>query len=79
MYENYEPHEVSLAQEFVHKLRDYDSMNYHLGNARIFKESFLRKQLTEVLSKPHHEIRTNRAAYFVWRIKHYRTDDDLRS
>ena len=79
MYENYEPHEIALAQQIAHALYDYDSIPYHLANARKFKESFLRKQLETVLSISQHKIRNSRAAYYVFLINQKRTDDDLRS
>ena len=78
MYDNYDQYEIALAQEIAHALRDYDSMPYHLQNARKFKESFLRTQLDAVLAIPQHKIRNSRAAYYVFLINHKRTDDDLR-
>lgn len=78
MYENYEPHEITLAQEIAHALRDYDSIPYHLANARKFNEAFLRKQLEAVLAIPEHKIKNSRAAYYVFLINQKRTDDDLR-
>lgn len=79
MYENYTAHEIALAQEFAHKLRDYDSIPYHLVNARKFTESFLRTQLEAVLLIPQHKIKNSRAAYYVFLINQKRTDDDLRA
>src|SRR5579864_7447840 len=65
MYDEYNEHEIKLAQEFAQALHDWDSIPYHLSNARKFNESFLRKQLETVLSIPQHKIRNSRAAYYV--------------
>lgn len=78
MYENYTQDEITLAQEFAHALSDYDSMVFHLDNARKFKESFLRKQLEYVLTRPHHKIKTSRAAYYTFLIHQKATEHDLR-
>jgi hypothetical protein len=78
MFEEYSEYEIKLAQEIAHALRDYDSIPYHLANARKFKESFLKKQLETVLSVQQHKIRNSRAAYYVFLINQKRTDDDLR-
>lgn len=78
MYDEYEPHEIALAQDIAHALRDYDSMTYHLQNAKRYNESFLRKQLDTVLSIPQHKIRNSRAAYYVFLINQKRTEDDFR-
>ena len=79
MYEEYSQNEINIAQDIAHQLRDYDSMPYHLQNARRYNESFLRKQLEAVLAIPHHKIRNSRAAYYVFLINHKHTDDDFRS
>ncbi len=78
MYDGYEPHEIKLAQDIAHALRDYDSMPYHLQNARKYKEAFLLKQLETVLAIPQHKIRNSRAAYYVFLISQKSTHDDFR-
>jgi hypothetical protein len=78
MYEQYDPYEIKLAQDIAEALHDYDSLPYHLQNARKFKESFLRKQLQTVLSIEHHKIRNSRAAYYVFLINHNASPGDRR-
>ena len=78
MTDDYSSYEITLAQDIAHVLRDYDSIPYHLQNARKYKESFLRKQLEAVLAIPQHKIRNSRAAYYVFLINHKHTDDDFR-
>ena len=78
MYENYTPHEIKIAQDIAHALSDYDSMPYHLQNARKYTESFLEKQLETVLAIPQHKIRNSRAAYYVFLINHNATHNDFR-
>jgi hypothetical protein len=73
MYEEYSQDEIILAQDIAHQLRDYDSMPYHLQNARKYKEAFFRTQLEAVLAIPNHKIRNSRAAYYVFLINHKAT------
>ena len=78
MLSNYDPHEVRLANEIADTLNDRDSLQYHLQNARKFKEEFQRRVLMKVMSIPENQIRKSRAALYTFLISQSSRDGDSR-
>jgi hypothetical protein len=68
MYQDYHPYEIKLASEIAETLGDRDSLALHLQYVRKYKEEFLRKVLTKVMSLPDEKIRKTRAALYVFLI-----------
>lgn len=69
MTNQYEPHEIKVANDIATKLNDQHSLHLHLQFVRQYPEEFLRKQLAEVLAVPPHKIIKNRAALYVSLVK----------
>lgn len=78
MHHNYDQHEIRLANEIADTLNDRDSLQYHLQNARKFKEEFLRRVLMKVLSIPENQIRRSRAALYTFLISQSSRNGDSR-
>lgn len=68
MYQDYDPHEIKLANEIAGTLKDKDSITLHLQYARKYKEEYLRRVLNRVMSLPENKIRRNRAALYTFLI-----------
>jgi hypothetical protein len=68
MFEHYTQQEIKLAREIAEALQDVDSLPYHLKQVRKYKEEFLRRRLTHVLSVPEAQIKKSRAALYVYLI-----------
>jgi hypothetical protein len=68
MYQDYDPHEIKLANEIAEILKDRDSITLHLQYARKYKEDYLRRILNKVMSLPDNKIRRNRAALYTFLI-----------
>jgi hypothetical protein len=66
---NYTEEEKKLAQEFADALDDQKSIAMHRSYVRLYEEWSLREQLKEVLDKPDNEVRTNRAAYYNYKVQ----------
>lgn len=78
MHHIYDQHEIRLANEIADTLNDRDSLQYHLQNARKFKEEFLRRVLMKVLSIPEKQIRRSRAALYTFLISQSSGNGDSR-
>lgn len=68
MNSNYDSHEIKLANEIAAILKDQDSIAMHLQYVRKYKEEFLRKTLTKVMSIDESKIRRSRAALYTFLI-----------
>lgn len=68
MYQQYEPHEIKLANEIAETLKDRDSLALHLQYVRKYKEEFLRRILAKVMALPENKIRRSRAALYTFLI-----------
>ena len=68
MQQDYEPYEIKLANEIADTLKDRGSITLHLQYVRKYKEEFLRKILTKVMSMDESKIRKNRAALYTFLI-----------
>lgn len=76
MYENYDPHEIKLAHEIADTLKDRDSITLHLQYARKYKEEFLRRMLTKVMSLDESKIKRSRAALYTFLINQNSSNGD---
>jgi len=63
-----ESHEIKLANEIAAILKDQDSIAMHLQYVRRYKEDFLRKVLSKVMSIEESKIRRSRAALYTFLI-----------
>ena len=68
MYQDYDPHEIKLANEIANTLSDKDSITLHLQYARKYKEEFLRRILNKVMSLDDSKIKRSRAALYTFLI-----------
>lgn len=68
MNSNYDSYEIKLANEIAAILKDQDSIAMHLQYVRKYKEEFLRKTLTKVMSIDESKIRRSRAALYTFLI-----------
>jgi len=64
----YDPHEIRLANEIAETLNDRDSIVLHLQFVRKYKEEYLRRILTKVMSMDERKIRRSRAALYTFLI-----------
>lgn len=78
MYSNYTPAEIRLAQEIATTLNDRDSLAAHLLYVRKYKEEFLRRILTKVMSLDASKIRRSRAALYTFLINQSSSHGDSR-
>ena len=68
---NYEPHEVRLANEIAETLKDRDALPLYLAYARRYQESHLRRILMKVMSIEAAKIRKTRGALFTYLIENH--------
>lgn len=68
MHSEQESHEIKLANEIAAILKDQDSIAMHLQCVRRYKEDFLRKVLSKVMSIDESKIRRSRAALYTFLI-----------
>ncbi len=66
--DNYDPHEIKLANEIAETLKDRDALPLYLQYARKYQEDFLRKILARVMSIPDSKIRRSRGALFTFLV-----------
>lgn len=78
MNNNYDSHEIKLANEIAAILKDHDSIAMHLQYVRRYKEDFLRKTLTKVMSIDDSKIRRSRAALYTFLINQSGTHGNAR-
>lgn len=65
---NYEPHEIRLANELAETLKDRDALQYYLSLTRKYHESYLRQVLAKVMSIDESQIRKTRGALFTYLV-----------
>lgn len=78
MKEDYSSYEIKLANEIADALKDRDSITMHLLYVRKYKEEFLRKILSKVLSIDESKIRRSRAALYTFLINQAHSHGDSR-
>jgi hypothetical protein len=76
MLDQYSQQEIKLAREIAEKLKDTESLPFHLKQVRKYKEEFLRKHLDHVLSLTKEQIKKSRAALYVYLINQSPRDGD---
>jgi hypothetical protein len=76
----YENHEIVLANEIADCLNDRESLPLYLGFARKYKDEHLRKILKRVMSIPDEQIKKTRGALFTFIVNNqYGNDERARS
>jgi hypothetical protein len=79
MQNNYEPHEVKLANEIAETLKDRDSIALFLIYSRKYKEQFLRDILAKVMAMDERKIRKSRGALFTFLVNQHGAHGNSRS
>lgn len=69
--QNFEPHEVKLANEIAETLKDRDSIASYLLFTRKYKEPFLREILAKVMAIEETKIRRTRGALFTFLVNQH--------
>lgn len=77
--QNFEPHEVKLANEIAETLKDRDSIASYLLFTRKYKETFLRETLAKVMAIEEAKIRRTRGALFTFLVNQHGTYGHSRS
>ncbi len=77
--QNYEPHEVKLANEIAETLKDRDSLALFLTYARKYKDTFLKDKLAKVMAIDESKIRRTRGALFTFLVNQHGTHGHTRS
>ncbi len=77
--QNFEPHEVKLANEIAETLKDRDSIALFLTYARKYNEKFLRETLAKVMSIDQAKIRKSRGALFTFLVNQHGAHGNSRS
>ena len=78
MNNNYDQHEIKLANEIADTLKDRDSITMHLQYVRKYKEEFLRRILNKEMVLPESKIRKSRAALYTFLINQSSSHGDSR-
>ena len=68
MKSNYTEQEKKLAREIAEALDDWDSIDFHLQNARTYTEEYQRKILVQVMAVSQDRIKKSRAALYTYLI-----------
>ncbi len=77
--QNFEPHEVKLANEIADTLKDRNSLALFLTYAHKYKEQFLRDILAQVMSIDQAKIRRSRGALFTFLVNQHGAHGHSRS
>ena len=77
--QNYEPHEVKLANEIAETLKDRDSIALFLIYTRKYKEQFLKDILAKVMAMDERKIRKSRGALFTFLVNQHGAHGNSRS
>ena len=77
--QNYEQHEIRLANEIADTLKDRDSVALFLTYSRKYKEQFLRDILAKVMAIDAAKIRKSRGALFTFLVNQHGTSGNSRS
>lgn len=75
----YEPHEIKLANELAETLKDRDALPLFLTYTRKYQESHLRRILEKVMSIPERGIKKSRGALFTFLINQHGTTNNTGS
>lgn len=65
---NYQPHEIALANEIANTLQDRDALPLYLRYTRQYNEVFLRRVLAKVMNIEERKIRKTRGALFTFLV-----------
>lgn len=65
---NYQPHEIALANEIANTLQDRDALPLYLRYTRQYNEVFLRRILAKVMNIEERKIRKTRGALFTFLV-----------
>jgi len=68
MKNNYQPHEIKLANEIAETLKDRDALPYYLTLTRKYHEDYLREVLAKVMTIDETQIRKTRGALFTFLV-----------
>jgi hypothetical protein len=66
--DNYDPHEIKLANEIAETLKDWDALPQFRKYARKYQKEYLLKKLAKVMSIPESQIRRSRGALFTFLV-----------
>ncbi len=76
----FESHELTLANEIADTLNDRESLPLYLSFVRKYKDEHLRKILKRVMSIPDEQIKKTRGALFTFIVNNqYGNDERTRS
>ena len=75
----YSQEELKLANEIASTLNDWDAVPLFRMYTRKYKESFLRKILTKVMSIPDNKIKRTRGALFTFLVNQSGSDGSARN
>lgn len=76
---NYQPHEVALANEIANTLQDRDALPLYLKYTRQYNEVFLRRILAKVMNIEERKIRKTRGALFTFLVSHNDSRSHIRN
>lgn len=76
--QQYEPHEIKLANEIAETLKDRDALPLFLTYTRKYQENHLRRILSKVMSIPEIDIRKSRGALFTFLVNQHGTSNHSR-
>lgn len=77
--QNYQVHEIKLANEIAETLKDRDSIASFLIFTRKYKEEFLRETLAKVMAMEESKIRKSRGALFTFLVNQNAKNGNPRS
>ena len=79
MKNNYEPHEIRLANELAETLKDREALQFYLTLTRKYQESHLRQILAKVMSIDEKQIRKTRGALFTFLVNQQYGNNNTRA
>jgi len=79
MKNDYEPHEIRLANELAETLKDRDALPYYLSLTKTYHENHLRQVLAKVMSIEESQIRKTRGALFTYLVNQKYGNNHARS
>ncbi len=79
MKNNYEKHEIILANELAETLKDREALQFYLTLTRKYQENHLRQILAKVMSIDEQKIRKTRGALFTFLVNQHYGNNNTRS
>jgi hypothetical protein len=79
MKNNYEQHEIRLANELAETLKDREALQFYLTLTRKYQESRLRQILAKVMSIDEKQIRKTRGALFTFLVNQQYGNNNTRA